>query len=272
VAHIDRDRRKRENAESIRFGKGDLYAHLAKRPLHILVFLLPLVAAYELGAILCLQTPEQAQHIRAYAILSDLFGSLGVSTLHLPAILLLVVLIVWHVVSRDTMRIRPGVIAGMWVEAAVWTIPLLVLGLILAQAIGLVEPVTTSPPPAATAGTPDELAALPVGGRIAVSIGAGLYEELLFRLVGIALVHLVLADLLGMGKHAAAAIAIAVTSLAFAAYHDLGGPDAIDWARGGYYFVAGVYFALVYLSRGLGIAVAVHALYDFVILVRPFEP
>ncbi|HBS29059.1 MAG TPA: hypothetical protein DEB06_06325, partial [Phycisphaerales bacterium] len=145
------------------------------------------------------------------------------------------------------------------------TVPLLVLGQVVYRlfdtggggvGVGLVE----------TAGA-DAPAALSKGALATIAVGAGLYEELLFRMVGIALAHVILADLLGMRDFAARAVAVVISAAAFAAYHDIAGPAGFDLGRAAIYFFAGVYFGAVYVLRGFGIVVAVHALYDLAVLV-----
>jgi hypothetical protein len=258
-------------------GASTRYARLSTRPLHILVFLLPLIAAYEVGSVLYLGSgTDVAQVVRAQRILGEFFAWFGVSGLHLPAILAVIVLLVWQFISGDRWRIRWGVIGGMWVESMLWTVPLLVLGLIVVRAIsaemggGLHSASAGAGGLLAAAGV-DGSGATDWRGQATIAIGAGVYEELLFRMVGIALVHLVLVDFLAMKDMFGRIGAVVLTSIAFALYHDVvvhGG--GVDWPRLIYYFVAGAYFAVLYLGRGFGIVVAVHALYDIVVLVRPF--
>jgi len=51
------------------------------------------------------------------------------------------------------------------------------------------------------------------------SIGAGIYEELLFRLIGIALLHMLFVDFLALPEKVGGAAAIGVSAVAFAMYH-----------------------------------------------------
>ncbi len=245
-------------------GKRRGYFRLAARPLHTLCFLLPIIALYEYGAIAYLTNDTgERDAILAHRMLETLFSSLGVTGLHLPAILTVVVLLVWHVLSRDKWRVRPSVLGLMWAEAAVWTVPLLVLGVIVAELLGVqVRPLAAPVPPIDA----------DLGRRITIALGAGMYEELLFRMVGMAAVLLVLEDLFRVSKKRAVVAGVVITSIAFAWYHDLAAAEGggTDWALAAFYTLAGGYFALAYIARGLGIAVAVHVLYDLVVLVRPF--
>jgi membrane protease YdiL (CAAX protease family) len=102
---------------------------------------------------------------------------------------------------------------------------------------------------------------LPVATRLTIAIGAGLYEEMLFRLIGMALLHFILADLIGAPQKWATAGAVILSALAFAAYHQPA--DATAWAT---YILSGVYLGTVYGMRGFGIVVGTHALYDVLVL------
>jgi membrane protease YdiL (CAAX protease family) len=107
-----------------------------------------------------------------------------------------------------------------------------------------------------------------VAERATIAVGAGLYEELLFRMLMIAGVHLVAADLLGMKDKWARLLAVVCSAAAFAWYHDVILPTGgIDWARLMIFFLAGLYFGGIYVIRGFGIVVATHALYDLAVLI-----
>jgi membrane protease YdiL (CAAX protease family) len=243
------------------------YTYLSQRPLHVLVFLLPLIAVFEVG----IANPHTTQDIRARKVLSEFFDWFGAGGLHVPAILTVVVLLLWHILSADRWRIRGRVLAGMAFESAAWTAPLLVLGLILARMLGVTP---ASPGPAAMGLLGAEAA--PAASSLpdwfvplSMALGAGVYEEVLFRLVGIALVHIAVVDVGGLSDFWGKVIGVVVTAALFAGYHDISASGSIDWGLAVFFFAAGVYFGVVFLARGLGIAVGVHALYDVVVLMQP---
>ncbi|MCC5824343.1 MAG: CPBP family intramembrane metalloprotease [Phycisphaerales bacterium] len=234
------------------------YFWLSARPLHILVFLTPVIIAAELGA-LGLGGDGIGAQLAAHRMLVRFFELFGVLGLHLPALALVIALIVQHVLSKDRWRIEPIVPAAMVVESAFLTGPLLILVLILQPG---------SPAAAALEGGPDFLS--PKSG-ILLALGAGLYEEMLFRLVVITAMHFVAADLLRLPDTAAKVIAVLVSAVLFALHHDTTLPAMMgggtDWRLFSFYFIAGVYFGVLFLARGLGIAVGVHACYDLLVLV-----
>jgi membrane protease YdiL (CAAX protease family) len=231
------------------------YSHLATRPLHVLVFLLPLMVLYEVGSILYLSDPGQGvmETIAARRILGGFFELFGHASFHLPPVVLTVVLLVWHWLEKDSWKIRPHVLLGMLLESCLWVLPVLVLGhLILLGA---------RPTPALAAAP---LAEYTQQAKLTLAVGAGIYEELLFRLILITLLHLLLVDLMKLKNLTGFTIAAIVSAITFALYHDVARQDTAKFI---FLAGAGAYFAVLYILRGFGIAVATHALYDIVVLI-----
>ena len=115
-------------------------------------------------------------------------------------------------------------------------------------------------------------------GRFVAYVGAGIYEELLFRLMLLPLVVVVL-KAVGFTPRTSLAAAVVATSLLFAAAHYrfefslgthafatvLGEPFA--WTSFLFRSAAGAFFSLVFLYRGFGIVVGTHAFYDILVSV-----
>ena len=101
-----------------------------------------------------------------------------------------------------------------------------------------------------------------------LSIGAGLYEELVFRLIVIALVIVIAVDVGKLHATYGAALAITISSLLFAAHHYPPiGTDAFDVRTFAFRVAAGGYLAGVFLFRGFGIAVGAHAMYNIIVVL-----
>lgn len=242
------------------------YAYLSMRPFHVLVFLLPLVVLYELGSALYLSNAVTGtfEQIRAARLLSNFFEIFGVGGVYLPGILLVVVLLVWHILTQDPWRVRGHVLLWMIVESFAWTLPLLVMSRLVSSAFGPGSGETQSLLIMAGA---EAISQKSLAARLTIAIGAGLYEELLFRMVAIALLHLILVDLFRLRDSAGKALAVIGAATAFALYHDVTlATGAIDWAGFLTFFFAGLYFGALYVTRGFGIVVAVHAIYDVIVL------
>ncbi len=248
----------------------DGYFSRSQQPLEILVFLLPLIVAYEAGLLWVLRSGDRILDNKAHDAIRRVFDALGLDAtqmslpaLSLPGILLVVVLIVWQVLTRRAWRVDLKTVAMMAAESACLALPLVVLAHLVVQAFSGIAPAAAGEATAA-------LRELPLIERLAVSIGAGLYEELIFRMVLIAMLHTLFVDALRWRETPSIVAAIVLSALAFAIYHPLHDADgAIVWSRAIAYFVIGGYFGTVFAYRGFGIVVGVHACYDIAVLMLP---
>ncbi len=115
------------------------------------------------------------------------------------------------------------------------------------------------------------LAAAPASAKIdfidvlVISAGAGLHEELIFRLGGVSGLSWLLAGI--TGEKRAWVLAVLISSLVFSLAHHVGpGGEAFEFAAFVYRALAGLFFALVYQIRGFAVAVWTHAIYDVYVL------
>ncbi len=259
----DGQRQPKRESERVRPMLLHRYGDLSRKPLHILVFLLPLLLLYEAGSLVYLtdHATGAVEKIRAYKILTDLFGAIGISglyLLYLPGLALLAVLLAWHIGARESWRPRGEVVALMWLESILLMLPLLVFSQLIARLgsleTGLVQPGAS-------------LAEMTAVQKLLISVGAGLYEELLFRMVLIGVVLVLLVDLFAVKPRLANVIAVALAALLFTLYHQPIVDGRILWSAILLYLASGVYLGCVFLWRGFGIVVAVHALYDVMVLL-----
>jgi membrane protease YdiL (CAAX protease family) len=242
------------------------YFDRAQWPLQSLYFLLPLLVLYEFGTVAYAPAGDtRLPAIYAERLLGRFFELFGVTGYYLPGLLVAVVLLAMHITRGDPWKPEMKLYAGMAVESWLWALPLFVLGTLLAGT------------PTAMALTPGVLALTTAindasgggGGIVAFSwqagmvfaIGAGIYEELLFRLVAIALLDLLFTDLLALPARIGSVLAVVGSAVLFAVYH-FSENNPFEWSRFAFYMIAGLYFAVLYVGRGFGIVAATHALYD----------
>jgi hypothetical protein len=112
-------------------------------------------------------------------------------------------------------------------------------------------------------GPPEGLS--PMTGIVA-SLGAGVNEELFFRLGLLQAIAWTLEDKGKSDRSAALAVAVIVSSAAFSGAHYLG-TEHFTMQSFVYRFLAGTIFAGLFLTRGFAVAVYTHALYDIHVLV-----
>jgi len=102
--------------------------------------------------------------------------------------------------------------------------------------------------------------------QIMISLGAGLYEELLFRVLLVSGLALLARQIFGWKLGPSAVFATVVGALVFSAFHYVG-PFGDPFAIESFTFraIAGLLFSGLYLARGFGIAAWSHALYDVIL-------
>ncbi len=101
---------------------------------------------------------------------------------------------------------------------------------------------------------------------IGLSIGAGLYEELLFRVILVGGIFWGLSKVLKT-KRSAYIYAAVVGALAFSAVHYIGSlGDAFTLSSFTFRFLFGLALNAIFLVRGFGVAAWTHAIYDILIV------
>lgn len=107
--------------------------------------------------------------------------------------------------------------------------------------------------------------------RLVLSLGAGLYEELAFRVILVSVLFVLARQWLRWPAPGAYAAAALLGAALFSAYHYLGPMgEAFEVGSFLFRFVAGLILNVIYLGRGFGIVVYTHAFYDVLVTVlRP---
>ena len=103
--------------------------------------------------------------------------------------------------------------------------------------------------------------------NLALSVGAGLFEEIIFRVILLNLLFLLLSPLLKK-KVVAAVFSVLLASFLFSLSHYVG-TMADTWQLYSFIFrwAAGLLFTVLYFVRGFAITAYTHALYDIWVLV-----
>jgi hypothetical protein len=180
---------------------------------------------------------------------------LGVGGALAPTWLAVVVLLIWHIIRRDPWEVSGRLLGLMAIETVLLAVPLLAMERIYraaANGAALDVAITMVPPS-------------PWLDAVMSSIGAGVYEELLFRLllVGgplLALRHIFRDDSVG-----ARLAVICFVAAIFSGAHHLSDPAGFAWGVFLFRAAAGVYLGLIFVYRGFGIAAGVHILFNLVI-------
>lgn len=239
-----------------------------------IVAALPLLVAYEL-LLLADRTVGVVQMRNAADVwLRLLLASLGVQPHQATLAMIFVLLLAIPVVYRREVPLRAGYLALVVVEAAVYSLVLGVviqgiLRLLLAPMLGALTALPWGTALPLDAALPLQSAAVNGGGvsqRLALSLGAGLFEEFVFRVVLLSLL-LAVARAIFAGW-LAATVAIFGAAFLFALAHHIGPlGDPLTVPIFLYRWIAGLLFTVLYYSRGFAVVAYAHALYDIRILL-----
>jgi membrane protease YdiL (CAAX protease family) len=103
---------------------------------------------------------------------------------------------------------------------------------------------------------------------LVLSIGAGLYEEAVFRLLLMGGLFWVGVRKLSWPTWVSALIAVLISSFLFSAVHYVGSlADPFEMGSFIFRFFAGVLLAVIFYLRGFAVAVYTHAIYDIFVMV-----
>jgi hypothetical protein len=247
-------------------GAGPSYLAATRHPLAGAIFVVPLLIFYELGLYHLGAAPADQMRNGADAWLRGILQQVGISPIYGAPVLLLGVLLVWSVWRRGD---RPRDFLGLWI-GMVFESAAFALGLVCASQLlfplmqglrGILEGPGASVLGLAVGAASPEMAWEQIIGYV----GAGIYEETLFRLLlysGL----LALLTWLESPRWLALTTAAVVAALVFAAAHSVG-PHGEPFRLVVFCFrsLAGLYFTWVYQVRGFGIAVGAHAGYDVLV-------
>jgi membrane protease YdiL (CAAX protease family) len=218
-----------------------------RKPVYSAALIFPFLLIYHVGTFVL-----QTTYINgADALIIRILSLLSVHSMLGSLLVLVAVFAVWQLRTRAGWKINFGMLFFSFLESVCFA-------LVLMFAFGWIS-------------IHWSLSAASKGSGISNLVlycGAGIYEELLFRgfLVGL------LFALFGRGFHlkktTAATTAVILGALIFAAFHYFGSSgDAFSWGSFVQRSVGGLYFSVLFVTRGFGITAASHALYDILISI-----
>ncbi len=275
------------------------YLERTSRPVYAIVFLLPFIFFYEIGTFLINTDVLNRSQVRvvAFVWLQQLLQYLGTSSRIAwiaPPLIVILILIGLQLASRKRWYFNASDYIPMVLECTLLAVPLIVLSLFFNRPV-----VTPDQVPRPDSNTPAAVSRL-VGGsgaamadaihdpalplaadsqtrshslmaNIVTGVGAGIYEELVFRLILICVLMMLFQDLIGMSHSNAIVSSVLISAALFSAHHHiivldghLGRSAPFNWTEFSFRTMAGVYFAALFALRGFGITAGTHAFYDII--------
>lgn len=215
---------------------------------------LPLLLLYEVLIYISQPDPEQAVRISVDVWIKTLFSLAGTNVISVTLVFAaLLGMVILYREREKLRRLRPGYFAGMLLEATLYALLLAGALSALVGALGMVQ---------AEGG-----GGLTTVQQLALSLGAGLYEELFFRVLLVGGLYFILRRLLER-KWLAFSLAVLAAAVLFSGAHFIGEMgDSFTLGSFLFRFLFGLALNAVYLWRGFGMAAWTHAIYDLMVLM-----
>jgi membrane protease YdiL (CAAX protease family) len=232
---------------------------------------LPLLIVYEL-LILIVNEGDVAQvRVGADVWIKQALASLGGTGMFSLGILVLLVGIAVYISERKKrIPVYPEYFAGLVAEGFLYAV---VVAILVSNLVAVLFPAIAVSPSAISraltgGGVSGPLAELGTGKMLVLSIGAGLYEELIFRVLLVGGLFLVFKHVFN-GQITAYLAAALIGALAFSAVHYLGTlGDPFQITSFMFRFFFGLALNAIFLVRGFGLAAWTHALYDVLVVTH----
>lgn len=238
------------------------YFSQSRRWLYAFSFVIPLALIYEIAVLIVNGGSIYGIRNGADIWVKRIINLMGMGTT-LP--LLVLSLLAWVAIYYFTKRKEPdfrfrwSYFGWMLLESAAW-------GLVLLLAVGYLTYLIFNLSPTMSVGTPIPIQ-LDKGTQLAISFGAGVYEELVFRVVLMGGLIWLLKHF-GMRSVPSTVLSVIASSLMFSGAHYIGSMgDTFQWESFANRAIAGMAFASLYAWRGYGVTAWAHALYDVYIIL-----
>lgn len=245
-------------------GKPLDYWSTSREPWPSLLFIAPFLIVYELSTLMNSGLP--ASRNGADLWIRQLGHQQGFAWEWLFPLLAPLFLLTWQFVGRRPWTWSYETLSGMFAESLMFAMLLVLLG----QLSSLMFPLNVS-----------THAAAPDVARVISFLGAGIYEEMLFRLTLLPLTFVMLRAVL-IPRGIAMAGTVLISSWLFATAHYVGStalfsPQELHsatltvvhspelWFSYTFRLLAGILFSILFWFRGFGIAVGCHILYDVIV-------
>lgn len=232
--------------------KSSGYLTTSKNLFHSFLLVIPLFVLYQIGV---LGTGGAVNGVDfTTRFLMRLFGGSVAAYLGFNVAVLVGLFVALKMLPQKE-KLHAGVWAWVVVESAVYAFFLSgVIKIVLVGLLGVQPPLF--------------IGDLSAGDKVIMSLGAGFYEELVFRLLLLSGIVWALKKIFAKEDAAAWVIGVVVSSFLFSAAHYVGAyGDAFTLYSFLFRFFAGVLFSILFRTRGFAVAVYTHAIYDIFVMV-----
>ena len=224
-----------------------------RSPLYSFLFTVPLFLIYEIGIFLTSSDDMFVLRNGADALMRQILATFGITGLYWVGLIFFIGFIIAFILQRkywEETQIHSDYFLLMMVESVGWSVVIYFLMtnvyLLLMNPTGsmLVQQVT-------------------------LAVGAGIYEEFLFRVMLIAGISVILGFIFQWSDKTRNWAAMVIAAGIFSSFHFIGEyGDFFSFNIFMVRFLAGIALGTLYFLRGFGITAWSHAVYDLIVLTR----
>ena len=229
------------------------YLHDSRSALYSFIFTLPLFFIYETGILFLSNDDIVIIRNGADFLLRNILESFGIFGLYSLGVVFFIGFSVSYLIyfrSEDNKNIKAEYLFAMMVESIFWSA---ILYFLLSKfMLVLMNPIGKT-----------------IIQQVILAIGAGIYEEFLFRVILISGLSFVIGFIFLWNDILVKVSALIVSAGIFSAFHFFG--DYGDFFSIELFlirFVAGIILGLLYYFRGFGITATSHSIYDLIVLIQ----
>ncbi|MCC5943226.1 MAG: CPBP family intramembrane metalloprotease [Balneolaceae bacterium] len=217
---------------------------------------IPLLVLYEVLIRLSQPGSDYLVRISVDIWFKTIFQALGVNAISATFFVAAIAgAVIIFVKRKELPRLKKRYLGMMILESALYSI---VIGLTIGMFLEFLLNMNTGNP----------IEQLSKFQLFALSLGAGLYEELFFRVILVS-VLLYMFNRLMEKKMMAYFLSVVIAALLFSAVHYVGQyGDFFTFKSFLFRFLFGLALNLIYVSRGFGVAAWTHALYDLIVIAN----
>ena len=228
------------------------YFQKSESPFYSFIITLPMFLVYELGLFLMRGTEFSYIKNGADVLIEEAISTLGFDIFYLSSSLFLLVFFVvayYQKKNYQSFTIHKSYLAIMLLESFIYASLLLIflgnMGLYLM-----------------------DISVENIQFNLILSLGAGIYEELIFRVFFLFIFYRLIQFIFKTMSHFSAQFfALFISSILFSLFHFMGS-ESFSQDAFTIRFIAGILLGLLYINRGFGITAITHSFYDIFVIFQ----
>ena len=228
------------------------YLTVSKSPLYSFIFTLPLFLFYEVGIFLISSRDIDQLRNGADVLMRQVLESFGIYGMYGFGGTFLIGFLIAFLRQKKNLRtseIDSRFLLIMFFESIVWATLLVIMMIKIPTFLSL--------------SNEDHLIQ-----QVVLAIGAGIYEEFVFRVLLISGLAILFGLIFNWGEFGKTFLSVIISSAIFSIFHFFGSyGDTFSFPLFFVRFFAGIFLAMIYIFRGFGITAYAHSIYDLFVLV-----